>query len=133
MIEYLESIAGVAGQITIIGTLLITVYKYLIARPAEKRKERKDKENAEALEKAITRHNEPMAHAINRLVASMDEREVHADKLDDIAESNAKILKSHESRLDSHHERLIILEVKNGIHRKVKYIEGHGGENNEKH
>lgn len=133
MIEYLESISGVAAQITIIGTLLITVYKYLIARPAEIRKERKDKENAEALEKAITRQNEPMAHAINRLIASMDEREVHANKLDDIAESNAKILKKHETRLDSHHERLFILEVKTGVRKTVKYVEEYGGENDEKH
>lgn len=113
--------------------MLITVYKYLIVRPAEKRKARKDKENAETLEKTITRQNEPMAHDINRLITSMDEREDHANKLDDIAESNAKILEKHEIRLDNHHERLFISEIKTGVRKTIKYVEEYGGENSEEH
>ena len=39
-----------------------------------------------------------------------------------IAEVNVKRIGEHEERLDSHNERLIVLEVKNGV-RKLAYKE----------
>ena len=104
-------IAGLVGSITIIGSALIWVYKQLIARPKERRDAiRVEKEN-EKFRKAM----QPTVDAVDQISRGLAYQEERDEKLQQIADSNIKLLEKHENRLDLHEQRIIVLETRNGI------------------
>lgn len=104
-------IAGLIGSITVIGSALIWVYKQLIARPKERRDAiRVEKEN-EKFRKAM----QPTVDAVEQISRGLAYQESRDEKLQQIADSNVKLLEKHENRLDLHEQRIIVLETKNGI------------------
>jgi len=118
-----QSLAAFVGALTTIGGFLIIIYKYVIQKPYEKRKQREDNERNRILQKELQRNNAPFLETLNQINESLEERERHDGKLDEISEQNKQILQNHENRLDNHNERLIILEVKNGVRKQVTSIE----------
>lgn len=119
----IQSLAVFVGAIITIGSALMWVYQQTIGKAKEKR----DEERNRLLNKKIDASNKPLIDTLNQLNKSMAERERHDTKLDDIAEQNIELLKKHNERLDDHHERLIVLEVKNDV-RKIGYIKDKEGD-----
>lgn len=104
-------IAGLIGSITIVGSALIWVYKHLIARPKERRDAiRTEKEN-EKFREAM----QPTVDAVEQISRGLAYQEERDEKLQQIADSNVKLLEKHENRLDLHEQRIIVLETRNGI------------------
>lgn len=104
-------IAGLIGSVTVVGSALIWVYKQLIARPKERRDAiRTEKEN-EKFRKAM----QPTVDAVEQISRGLAYQESRDEKLQEIADSNVKLLEKHENRLDLHEQRIIVLETKNGI------------------
>ena len=104
-------IAGLIGSITIVGSALIWVYKHLIARPKERRDAiRTEKEN-EKFREAM----QPTVDAVEQISRGLAYQEERDEKLQQIADSNVKLLDKHENRLDLHEQRIIVLETRNGI------------------
>lgn len=116
------------GTLTTISGFLIVIYKYVIKNPIEWKRQSLEAQKAHQLNKSIAEKNEPLLKTLEELNESMKKREAHDNKLDTIADQNQQILRKHDERLDDHHERLIVLEVKNNV-RKVGYVEDKGGEN----
>lgn len=119
----IQSLAVFVGSIITIGSALMWVYQQIIGKAKEKREEERNR----LLTKKIDASNEPLINTLNQLNKAMAERERHDNKLDDIAEQNIELLKKHNERLDEHHERLIVLEVKNNV-RKIGYIKDKEGD-----
>ncbi|WP_423189414.1 hypothetical protein ACO1PF_00435 [Alkalibacterium sp. f15] len=113
-----QSFAAFVLAVTTIGGSLMWVYQKTIGKAKEKRME----EESKLLREKMDESNKPLIETLNRLNKSMDERIRHDDKLDDIADQNIELLKKHNDRLDDHHERLVVLEVKNDI-RQIRYID----------
>ena len=119
-------IAGLIGSITVVGSALIWVYKHMIARPKERRDAiRTEKEN-EKFRKAM----QPTVDAVEQISRGLAYQEERDEKLQQIADSNVKLLEKHENRLDLHEQRIIVLETRNGI--PVYFNKGDNkGDNNE--
>lgn len=114
----IQSASLFIGSLTVIGSALMWVYQKTIGKARERREEERNR----LLREKIDASNAPLIFTLNKLSKEMESREHHANKLDDIAAINSQLLKNHNERLDKHHERLVILEVKNNV-RKVGYIE----------
>ena len=79
----------------------------------------------------ITEKNKPLNESIKALNDLLAESQLDRKKLNHIAETNTAMLKDHEERIDNHNERLIVLEVKNGV-QKITYREEYDkGDSNE--
>src|SRR5574344_778302 len=129
MNEWLAVVAGTITSITIIGTFLVKVVDKIIVKPMEKRKAERAKEVEldrqkfeENLLERVEVNQQPLADSIKRLNKLLDESQRDRTTLHKIADVNVKAIGEHEERLDLHNERLIVLEVKNGV-RKVAYKE----------
>lgn len=72
----------------------------------------------------ITEINEPLNESIQTLNDLLAESQLDRKKLNHVAESNTELINDLGERTDDHNERLIVLEVKNGI-RKIAYKEGY--------
>ena len=104
-------IAGLIGSITIVGSALIWVYKQLIARPKERRDAIRSERENEKFRKAM----QPTVDAVDQISKGLAYQESRDEKLQEIADSNVKLLEKHEDRLDLHEQRIIVLETKNAI------------------
>lgn len=129
MTEWLAAVAGAITSVTIIGTFLVKVVDKIIIKPMDKRKAERDKEveldrqQFEAkLLKSVEANQKPLSESIDRLNVLLEESQRDQVNLHKIAEVNVKAIGEHEERLDLHNERLIVLEVKNGV-RKLAYKE----------
>ena len=129
MNEWLAVVAGAITSITIIGTFLVKVVDKIIIKPMEKRKAERAKEVEldrqkfeEKLLKSVEANQKPLSESIDRLNELLEESQRDRVNLHKIAEVNVEAIGEHEERLDLHNERLIVLEVKNGV-RKVAYKE----------
>ena len=129
MTEWLAVVAGAITSITIIGTFLVKIVDAIIIKPMDKRKAERAKEVEldrqkfeENLLERVEVNQQPLAESIKRLNKLLDESQRDRMNLHKIAEVNVKSIGEHEERLDSHNERLIVLEVKNGV-RKLAYKE----------
>ena len=129
MNEWLAIVAGAITSITIIGTFLVKIVDKIIIKPMDKRKVERAKEVEldrqrfeESLLERVEANQQPLAESIDRLNQLLDESQRDRVNLHKIAEVNVKRIGEHEERLDSHNERLIVLEVKNGV-RKLAYKE----------
>lgn len=129
MTEWLAVVAGAITSITIIGAFLVKVVDKIIIKPMDKRKAERAKEAEldrqkfeEKLLERVEANQKPLSESIDRLNELLEESQRDRVNLHKIAEVNVKAIGEHEERLDSHNERLIVLEVKNGV-RKVAYKE----------
>ena len=123
LIEHIGSLASFIGSLTVVGGALMWVYNKFISAPREKKRRREAEEHQKRMIELITKKNEPLNQSIEHLNELLSESQMDRKRLNHIAENNTKMLKNHEERLDGHNERLIVLEVKNGV-RKVTYQEG---------
>ena len=129
MNEWLAVVAGTITSVTIIGAFLVKVVDKIIIKPMDKRKAERAKEVAldrqrfeQTLLERVEANQQPLAESIDRLNQLLDESQRDRVNLHRIADVNVKAIGEHEERLDSHNERLIVLEVKNGV-RKLAYKE----------
>lgn len=129
MNEWLAIVAGAITSITIIGAFLVKVVDKIIIKPMDKRKADRAKEVEldrqnfeEKLLQSVEANQKPLSESIDRLNDLLAESQRDRVNLHKIAEVNVKAIGKHEERLDLHNDRLIVLEVKNGV-RTVAYKE----------
>lgn len=129
MNEWLAIVAGAITSITIIGAFLVKVVDKIIIKPMDKRKADRAKEVEldrqnfeEKLLQSVEANQKPLSESIDRLNDLLEESQRDRVNLHKIADVNVKAIGKHEERLDSHNDRLIVLEVKNGV-RTVAYKE----------
>lgn len=129
MTEWLAVVAGAITSITIIGAFLVKVVDKIIIKPMDKRKAERAKlveldrqKFEEELLQRVEVNQKPLSESIGRLNELLEESQRDRVNLHKISEVNVKAIGEHEERLDLHNERLIVLEVKNGIG-KVAYKE----------
>lgn len=129
MTEWLAVVAGVITSITIIGAFLVKVVDKIVIKPMDKRKAERVREVEldrqkfeERLLERVEANQKPLSDSIGRLNELLEESQRDRVNLHKIADVNVKAIGEHEERLDLHNERLIVLEVKNGV-RKVAYKE----------
>ena len=129
MTEWLAVVAGAITSITIIGTFLVKVVDKIIIKPMDKRKVERAKvaelDRQKFEEKLLERvevNQQPLKESIDRLNRLLDESQRDRMALHKITNVNVQAIGEHEERLDEHNDRLIILEVKNGV-RTVTYKE----------
>lgn len=129
MNEWLAVVAGAITSITVIGTFLVKVVDMIIVKPMDKRKVERAKKVEldrqkfeENLLERVESNQKPLADSIDRLNELLEELQSDNTGLHKIADVNVKAIGEHEERLDDHNERLIVLEVKNGV-RTVTYKE----------
>ena len=129
MNEWLAIVAGTITSITIIGAFLVKVVDKIIIKPMEKRKADRAKEVESDRQKfeenlldRVETNQQPLSESIDRLNKLLEELQRDNTGLHKIADVNVRAIGEHEERLDSHNDRLIVLEVKNGV-RTVAYKE----------
>ena len=134
MNEWLAVVAGTITSVTIIGAFLIKVIDKIIIKPMDKRKVERAKvveADRQKFEQALLKHVEdnqqPLTESIDKLNKLLEESQRDRIALHKIADVNVQAIGKHEKRLDSHNDRLIVLEVKNGV-RTVTYKEGEENE-----
>lgn len=122
MNEWLAVVAGAITSVTIIGAFLVKVVDKIIIKPMEKRKAERAEEVAlerqrfeETLLERVETNQQPLADSIKRLNELLDESQRDRRNLHKIADINVEAIGKHEERLDNHNDRLIVLEVKNGV------------------
>lgn len=129
MNEWLAVVAGAITSITIIGAFLVKVVDKIIIKPMDKRKADRAKEVEldrqqfeEKLLESVESNQKPLSESIDKLNELLEESQRDRVNLHKIADVNVKAIGKHEERLDLHNDRLIVLEVKNGV-RTVAYKE----------
>ena len=131
IVEHVGIIASFIGSLTVVGGALLWIYNKFISAPREKKRRiAADKRQRDMIE-LITESNEPLNESIQALNDLLAESQLDRKKLNHIAEANTEILKDHEERIDNHNERLIVLEVKNGIPKIAYREEYEKGDSNE--
>ena len=126
VVTNIGTLASLIGSLTVVGGALMWIYNKFISAPREKKRRREAEERQKRMIELITKKNEPLNQSIGHLNELLAESQMDRKQLNQIAENNTKILENHEERLDGQNERLIVLEVKNGV-RKVTYQEGNEG------
>ena len=129
MNEWLAVVAGTITSVTIIGAFLVKVVDKIIIKPMDKRKAERAKvvaEDRQKFEQTLLKHVEanqqPLTDSIDKLNGLLEESQRDRIDLHKIADVNVQAIGEHEERLDNHNDRLIVLEVKNGV-RTVTYKE----------
>lgn len=129
MNEWLAVVAGTITSVTIIGAFLVKVVDKIIIKPMDKRKVERAKvveADRQKFEQTLLKHVEanqqPLTESIDKLNGLLEESQRDRVALHKIADINVKRIGEHEERLDNHNDRLIVLEVKNGV-RTVTYKE----------
>ena len=119
---HVGSLASLIGSLTVVGGALMWIYNKFISAPREKRRKNEADKRQRDMIDLITDKNKPLNDAIQSLNELLSESQLDRKKLNHIAETNTEIIEKHEERLDNHNERLIVLEVKNGV-QKIAYRE----------
>lgn len=129
MNEWLAVVAGTITSVTIIGAFLVKVVDKIIIKPMDKRKVERAKvaeEDRQKFEQTLLKHVEanqqPLTDSIDKLNGLLEESQRDRMSLHKISDINVQAIGEHEERLDNHNDRLIVLEVKNGV-RTVTYKE----------
>ena len=129
MNEWLALVAGMITSVTIIGAFLIKVIDKIIVKPMDKRKAERAKvveADRQKFEQTLLKHVEanqqPLTDSIDKLNELLEESQRDRVALHKVADVNVQRIGEHEQRLDSHNDRLIVLEVINGV-KTVTYKE----------
>lgn len=124
----LGTMASIIGSATVVGGALLWLYNLFIGRPRErKREEENDKRHKDMLG-LINKENKPLSQAIDNLNKLLEDSRKDRENLNRVAGVNTLLLadhddkfKKHDERLDNHHERIVILETRDGsFYRKEK-------------
>ena len=115
IIEHVGSIASFIGSLTVVGGALMWIYNKFVASPREKKRQREAERRQRDWIELITERNEPLNEAIQSMTEMISESKLDRQQLNRIAKVNTELIEVHEGRLDSHNDRLIVLETKNGI------------------
>ena len=115
IVEHVGSLASLIGSLTVVGGALMWIYNKFVASPREKKRQREAEKRQKDMINLITERNEPLNEAIQSITEMISESKLDRQQLNRIANVNTKIIEVHEGRLDSHNDRLIVLETKNGI------------------
>lgn len=131
--EYLTLLAGVIGPLTIILGFCI---KYIWgpwekkkAKEADEAREarmRQDREYHARMIEIAQQQNEPLIKALGEINKAVSDSQNDRKRLTDIAENNIKTLEVHETRLDDHGKRILVLETTSSMingHGQIKYQE----------
>lgn len=137
--EYLTVVAGI---VTSLGVIVGAMYKWVWKPYIKKKEERDEKHRQEtldiisevgkpffdqitSLEEQTKRHAEmddkltaianQNIRIIDEIRQEFDEHNRGADKRDMLIRQNAEIIRNHEKRLDSHGDRILILETVTGL------------------
>ena len=124
IIAHVGSLASLIGSLTVVGGALMWIYNKFISKPRETRRQREAEKRQRDMIELITEKNKPLNDSIQALNELLSESQADREKLNQIANVNTEMIKNHEDRIDNHHERLIVLETKNGI-QKIAYREGY--------
>ena len=129
MNEWLALVAGMITSVTIIGAFLIKVIDKIIVKPMDKRKAERAKvveADRQKFEQTLLKHVEanqqPLTDSIDKLNELLEESQRDRVALHKVSDVNVQRIGEHEQRLDSHNDRLIVLEVINGV-KTVTYKE----------
>lgn len=125
----LGAVATLIGSLTVIGGALIWVYKKILGDPREKKRLKRDEERYKEMLEVATGQDEPLSQAIEQLTEWLGESKQDRKTLHEVIEQqavlirqNSDMLNAHESRLDKHNERILVLEVSGGL-RKINSME----------
>lgn len=119
--EYVGSIAGLIGSLTVVGSALLWVYNKFIGSPREKRRIQEENLRQKRMLEVVTRENEPLNQSIKQLTEWLSESKLDRENLNRMVKENRKYIEDHEERIDDHNERLITLEaVRNYAKQGVK-------------
>lgn len=117
----LGAIASMVGSLTIVGGALMWLYNILIGRPRERRREEEGNRRHKDMLELINKENKPLRQAIDKLNDLLEDSQKDRENLNRMAEANTKVLvghdelfKKHDKRLDDHHERIVVLEGRDG-------------------
>lgn len=110
-LSWLESLASLITALTIVGGALVWLNNKFYVKPREKKRLEHEERQQKSLEEAL-----------KPIKDFLDESKRDRENLHKIAVQNKAILERHETELDGHNDRLIVLEVHNGV-RKVSYKE----------
>ena len=115
IVEHVGSLASLIGSLTVVGGALMWIYNKFVGIPREKKRQREAEKRQRDMIELITERNEPLNEAIQSMTEMISESKLDRQQLNRIAKANTEIIEVHEGRLDSHNDRLIVLETKNGI------------------
>lgn len=116
--DYLSKAGSLITSLTIVGGALITVYKYTVSKPKEKREQIQNKkledERNKTLEHVVVLMTEqliPLNESITNLNHHLEESKRDRGNIHKILENTTHVVDVHEKRLDNHNDRLIVLET----------------------
>ena len=116
IVNHLGSLASLVGSLTVVGGALIWLYNKFIGAPREARRERDEAARHARMIELVTKENQPLNESIKQLTLWLDESRVDRVNLNKIANGHTVKIGEHETRLDNHNDRLIVIEAKNGIY-----------------
>lgn len=138
--EFLTILAGLFTSLTVIFGFF---FKFILdpwekkkvkaADEAREARMRQDREYHERMIEIAQQQNEPLIRALDEINKAVSVSEHDRKRLTDIAEKNVKTLEVHETRLDDHGKRILVLETTSGLmggHGQVKYQEHYESEEN---
>ena len=117
-LNHMGDMASLIGSLTVVGGALMWIYNIFISKPRERYKEREVKKRQRELIKTINEENKPLLKSINQLTEWLNEGKKDREKLNELAVRNTKIIDEHGKIIDSHDDRLIVLESKTGLRYK---------------
>lgn len=131
-IDHVGSLASFIGSITVVMGAVIWLWNKIVMQPRENIRREMEEKRYQKMIDVATQEDKPLAEAIDKLTAQLEDSRSDrknlnriADKLMEITQSHQEHLERQDERLNSHGDRILTLEVKNGVSR-VNYIEQYG-------
>lgn len=131
-IDHVGSLASFIGSLTVVMGAVIWIWNKVVIRPREKIRRDLEEQRYQKMIDVATQEDKPLADAIVKLTAQLDDSRSDrknlnqiADKLMEITQAQQEHSERQDERLDSHGDRILTLEVINGVSR-VKYKEHYG-------
>ena len=129
IIENIGQLASFIGSLTVVGSALMWIYEKFIGKPRERKRQKMETERQVKMTELISETNEPLIEAISDLKDFSLWSEQDRKSLHKVADANTIQLGKHESRLDDHNERIIILETRTGNRYTADLRKDKGGKN----
>lgn len=122
LIDNVGLIASLFLSLSTISAGLMWAYNFFIGEPKERKRREAEKEYQDKMLKITQEQTEPIYHLIDKIDASIEansrlfetrinESEADRKNLNNIAETNSKLLEKHDKALDNHEGRLIRVET----------------------
>ena len=131
-VEHIGSLASFIGSITVVMGAVIWIWNKVVLQPRENVRRELEEKRYQKMIDVATQEDKPLAEAIDKLTAQLEDSRSDrknlnriADKLMEITQSHQEHLERQDERLNRHGDRILTLEVKNGVSH-VNYIEQYG-------